>query len=258
VVILVQKSRRPRRWAGVALFAGVLVAALWAQRHEAAGNAPVSSDVAAQATGFEPLAAVHESAAPTFSSEPLMPNAPATAAVPEGMTSEQWLALQEKLKDHPQRDAEIARISEYMAFQSRLSRYRDLRTQTGAAPQAAARGLAGGLLESLPTHVARGELSAGEAALAQAALIDTLLPDAAAREQRRAQERQRLADALPVPADLRASADANARFLREQAALVAAWQALPAAQRDPQQLEASIAALRQSIFDRPHHGGQQP
>jgi len=255
VVILVEKSRRPRRWAGVALFAAVLMGVLWAEHRETVGSdAPLAAaDAAWPDTRFEPPGAVQSTAAPSFAKEPLI--AHSGGGVPEGMTAEQWRALQDSLKDHPQRDAEIARVAEYMAFQSRMERYRSLRAQADAGAQAAARELAAGLLDSVPTHVARGEMTAGEAALAQGALIDTLLPDAAARQLRSEQERKRLADALPAPPDQRATDERNARFLREQAALVAAWQAQPAAQRDPRQLEASIAALRQAIFDRQHNGG---
>ena len=262
MVILVQKSHRPRRWAGVALFAAVIGVVLWLEHRElntsdlgvAAGSLPHAG------VSFEPPAPLHlASLEPSFAAEPMVANPPGAigmAGPPEGMTAQQWLALRESLKDHPQRDAEIARVSEYMAFQSRFEHYRALRAQ-GASGEAAARELASGLLDALPAHAARGELSAGEAALMQQALIDTLLPEAS-RAARRGLERKRLADALPVRDDLQASDERNARFQREQAALVARWQALPAAQRDTQALEASIAALRQSIFDKQRTQGQQP
>jgi len=255
VVILVEKSRRPRRWAGVALFAALLMAALWIEQRGDAPRRSAEADATAPGGSLAPTGAVLPATGLSFSSEPMVAHAPA-AVVPEGMTAAQWLVLQESLKDHPQREAEIARISEYMAFQSRLDRYRSLRAQTDSAAQASARELAGGLLDGLPTHAARGELSAAEALLVQGALIDTLLPDDAARALRRDQERKRLADALPAAPDEQATAERNARFLREQAALVAAWQAQPPARRDPHALEASIAALRQSIFDRQRNGGQ--
>jgi len=260
VVILVQKSRRPRRWAGVALLAGALGVVLWVEHREHAA-APVDGGSAAPThelhtdTTATTLFADH---GPAFSADPLVAHPPAAVGPPEGMTAEQWQALRDSLKDHPQRDAEIARIADYMAFRARAERYRTLREQKDSSTQAEARQLATGLLDTLPAHVTRGELSAGEARLMQQALLETLLPDGAQRETRDAVERQRLANALPAAPDLAGSKERNARFLHEQSALVAAWQAKPAAQRDPQQLEASIAALRQSIFDPQRTGGQQP
>jgi uncharacterized protein involved in exopolysaccharide biosynthesis len=50
----------------------------------------------------------------------------------------------------------------------------------------------------------------------------------------------------------------EAEFARRQAALVAAWQALPPAQRDAQRLEAELEALRQSVFTTPPAGGNNP
>jgi hypothetical protein len=45
--------------------------------------------------------------------------------------------------------------------------------------------------------------------------------------------------------------DRESEFLRRQAATVAAWQARPAAQRDPRALERELAVLRQTSFDNP-------
>ena len=39
-VILVQRSRRPRRWAGVAMFAALLVGALWMEHRQVAPAPP--------------------------------------------------------------------------------------------------------------------------------------------------------------------------------------------------------------------------
>ena len=37
MIILVERSSRPRRWAGVALFAGTLTLLWWLQRHDSVG-----------------------------------------------------------------------------------------------------------------------------------------------------------------------------------------------------------------------------
>lgn len=248
MVILVQKSQRPRRWAGVASFA-VLLLTLWWIEHRGVTHPPDVPAAHDAASGVPSVLAPAEPASglaamgPSFASAPIVMPPP-----PEGLDAAQWQSLRESLKDHPQRDAEIARVAEYMAFRSRVDRWRAARAQP--AERDAARQLAHGLLDGLPVHVGRRELSAGEAMLLQDALLETLLPEAGARDARRLAERQRLKDAAPPAPDTRALAERDERFQREQSALVAAWQAQPAAQRDPKQLEASIAALRRSIYDR--------
>ncbi|CAN5499652.1 hypothetical protein BH11PSE9_BH11PSE9_38810 [soil metagenome] len=165
------------------------------------------------------------------------------AATPTGMTAEQWTALQDALRDHPQREAELVRISAYMVFQARQTRYREL-LSSGPAAQDEARAIATALLQELPAHVARGEVSGGEAVLLQQSLFDTLGSDAAARVQ----QRLALRDAIPVPQDVQAQVALDARYKREEAALVCDWGARPAAQRDPTALAEALDTLRQNIF----------
>lgn len=260
MAILVQRSRRPRRWAGVALFALLLLAAWW-QRNESAVEWPVADagildDPTRAPEAFASAAPAHNPVVPTApESDPTLTHPPAAIVAPEGMTTDEWHALHDALKDHPQRDAEIARVAEYMAYRARLERYRVLQTQ-GAVGQGMARELAPALLDGLPARVARGEVTAAEALRLQDSLLATLWPDGTARDMRRAIERQRLRDAAPPLPDMRAQAERDARFQREQAAIVAAWQALPAQDRDRRRLEADIDALRRSIYDTPDTGGK--
>jgi len=258
VAVLIQRSQRPRRWAGVALFAGFLLA-LWYWEHRQGllyEHFPQPS-ASADEPMLDPPGVLDLSAQPPpVLQDPTLTYPPPAAVPPEGMSSEQWLALHESLKDHPERDAEIARVSDYMAYRARLERYRTLRAQ-GPAGEAQARELAESLLAALPARLARSEASAAEAMALQESLLETLYPDPTLRQQRRDVERRRLQQALPVPPDLRSQAERDNRFQREQAALVAAWRALPAEQRDTNQLEASIEALRLSIYDNAPQGGQR-
>ena len=248
MVVLVQRSRRPRRWAGVAVFAGLLML-LWYWEHRQGllyEHAPQSSWPFDEPL-LEPPAVIDLSAqAPPALQDPTLPHPPASVA-PEGMTAEQWLTLNESLKDHPDREAEIARVSDHMGYRAQLERYRALLAQ-GPASEVQARELAATLLDALPARVARSEASAVEALALQERLLHTLYPDESTRQERREVERRRLQDAQPVPPDLREQAERDARYQREQSAVVAAWRALPAEQRDPKQLEAAIQALRLSIY----------
>ncbi len=245
-----------RRRIGVAVT--IVVAALlaiggwWAGSTPAAPSAPEAhSQAAAMARPInsEPLMSAGPPAAGTVSAPTTThPGAkargkPAAATPPTGMNADQWTALQDALRDHPQREAELARISAYMAFQSLQTRYRELLAQ-GPTGQDEARAIAAALLQELPAHVARGEVAGGEAVLLQQSLFDTLGSDAAARVQ----QRLALRDAIPVPQDVQAQVALDARYKREEAALVRDWGARPAAQRDPATLAEALDALRQNIF----------
>ncbi len=247
------------------LLAGLIAIVYWAQRQPepkpAAAVDTATADSSADPTrSFE--SAIRTPPADALTAMPPAPpsggtvlpppdaaSAP-TAAVPRGMTADQWQALRERLQDDPNRDAEIARITEYMAYSADLQRYRALRA---AGPAAAvsdeARRLARSLADGLPQRVAHGEIAAGEAMLLQESLLDTLQPDMVSRATERAAMRSRLQAAAPVPADAAAQAERQSHYRQQEATIVAAWQAQAPQQRDPGQLEASLDALRQSVFD---------
>jgi len=183
---------------------------------------------------------------------PPAPAGPASASTgtppPYGLTQAQWLQLQQALADHPQRDAEIARIGAYMEYMNTAERFRQLRRQAaGAAPGAELQALARTLEAGLQEHLDRGEMTAGEALLLRSATLEVLEPDSARRQQALAMWQQGMAavQAARTP-DPRETA-----FAQQQAALVAKWSALPPAQRDPRALETQLEALRQSIFTPP-------
>lgn len=248
-----------RRRIGVAVT--VIVAALLAAGGWWAGSTPAASstsDVRAQADatavapppGAEPLMSAGPPAAGMAAAPAATPASAkargkpgAASAPPAGMNAEQWAALQDALRDHPQREAELARISAYMAFQALQSRYREL-LASGPAGRDEARAIAASLLQELPAHVARGEVAGGEAVLLQQSLFDTLGSDASARVQ----QRLALRDAIPVPQDVQAQVELDARYKREEAALVKDWGERPAAQRNPVALAEALETLRQNIF----------
>lgn len=172
------------------------------------------------------------------------PQAP-DAPPPPGLSAEQWQALQASLAGHPQREAELARITALMGFRHDVARLRALRRDGHATPEALA--LAQRVQAGLPARLAAREISAADAQALQAAALDVLQPDAGRRAEQLAQWRAALAAAQPAEApDARELA-----FQRGQVALLAAWQAEPAAQRDPAQLQGRIEALRQSLFEAP-------
>jgi hypothetical protein len=182
------------------------------------------------------------------------PGDAADTDIPAGLTPEQYRELRATLADHPQRGVEIARVAAYLQFTAQWQAFLQRRA-TGAIDDDL-RALARTLDDGLGERLAQREMTAGEAAFVKAALLDVLQPDAAARDAAlkawRA-EADAAARAAAPPPDAR-----EAEFARRQAALVAAWQALPPAQRDAQRLEAELEALRQSVFTTPPAGGNNP
>jgi hypothetical protein len=169
----------------------------------------------------------------------------AAAPPPYGLSMEQWRQLQAALADHPQRDAEMARIGSYLAYMQKVRRLRELRPPGGGAPSEELLALARAVETELPQHLARGEITAGEAMQLRVATLEVLQPDAAARQVALAAWKQSLAQ---VAAQNRQPDPREALFQQRQAALVAAWSAQPPQQRDPRVLEERLEALRQEVF----------
>lgn len=168
---------------------------------------------------------------------------PATAATPawaSGLTAQQRQQLQDALRDHPDREAELQRVSHYMAYMQTMEQFRQRQAQ--GAPKAELQALARQLDAGLEQRLQQREMSAAEAHLLKARLLDTLLPDDTQRAAALAQWREQHAP-RPAPPDAR-----EARYRAQESALVAAWQAQPPAQRDLKQLQAQLETLRQSVF----------
>jgi hypothetical protein len=223
----------------------------------------VPAGVAAPGTaGGEParVAGTPPAGATPGAARPSLPATPAEPAVPEGLSAEQWRELRQSLAEHPEREAEIARIVAYLQFSARWQRYVQLRT--GGAPAAELQALARPLDAGLDAHLLRRELGGGEALVMKTALLETLEPDAAARAaalqawRTRIEAAQRGAAAAAAAA--RARDDAQGReFQRRQAELVAAWRALPPSARDAARLEADLDALRRSVFTLANEGDRR-
>jgi hypothetical protein len=244
-------DKRPQRLA-LAAGAAVLVvaaAAWWFNRPAsgAASDGAAAGSAAAQAasgTAF-PWARAGASGA----ARPPLAALDQTAADgrPSFITAEEWSALQETLKDHPQREQEMNRIVTYLRFQKEFESWQALRESSDTAQRQA---LAQRLLDQVPSRVAKREVTAGEAVMLQAALLEDLVADPAQREQRLAQERQRLEQA-PTSEEAQAMAREERQlrdFEQRQASIVAQWQAMPAEQRDQKWLDAQLEAARRAAF----------
>lgn len=181
-------------------------------------------------TGLPPAAGV-----PPPQGAGRVPNRPpglAAGTPPPGVTAAQWAALVAEHGLRPEGAAEVARLRAYLTWADAVARWR-------AAPGDAA--LARAVYDDLPARLAQREVSAPEARVLAAALLQTLEPDPA----RQATALQTLAQALPPSA---APDPRQQAFLRDQAAVVAAWRAAPPNSRDATALQAQIEALRTRHF----------
>lgn len=161
--------------------------------------------------------------------------APDPAAPPPGLNAAQWQSLRSELAGRPD---ELQRVVDYLSFSDRLRHFRD-------DPAADRKALAAEIDRSIDERLRQRELSAGEARLIKIAVLQELLPDDAQRAA--ALQAWETAQRAAEKPDL-ALAAREAAFQRRQAEIVAAWQARPAGQRDPQALERELDALRQSSF----------
>jgi hypothetical protein len=243
-------TRRKLVWSVVVGAAVLALAVAYAGRSSTASvPAPAPSapppavTFAARATAPS-RAAVRASASPSAAA-PAMTTASAAPPVPPGVTPAQWQALRAEMAGRPDGAAELQRLSDYFAYQDTLQRFRALRTSQPDAP--ALQPLALQLQQGLPDRLRRNELSVDEAQLVELAALQVLQPDDAARQQALQQWRA----SLPAQSVAPAVAARDAQFQHDQAALVAAWQALPAARRDPALLKQQLQALRERSYPAP-------
>jgi hypothetical protein len=71
VAILVQKSRRPRRWAGVATFAALVLLVWWTEHDAGRPMESLPPDPAAEAAPSSAAPVLLGGLGPSFSTEPL-------------------------------------------------------------------------------------------------------------------------------------------------------------------------------------------
>jgi hypothetical protein len=227
---------------GVAVAAGVLLAG-WS------GPQPVGLGAAPQRA----VEAAHRGA-PAAVLTPPVPSASNTSATvhgqasneaplavpvpPPGLTTAQWLRLQRELADQP---AELQRVVDHLVFADVVRQFRE-QASGPAAAVGQARALALAIDQGLDSRLAQREMSLGEAHQLKAAVLNALHGEGKDSQAALA----RWLAAQPTPQHPGAARELA--FQRQQAALVAAWSAQPAAQRDRQALEAQLEALRRSSF----------
>lgn len=237
-------ARARRRWRLAAVTAALAAAGAWFASASWRGDVPAAPVAAAPLPAANPaarLAAVPPT--PRLAAPPAAP-AHAAAAPPPGVSADEWARIEAELAMQPDGAAELRRLAAYLAWSHAARRWRDPALPAGERGALAAQVEAG-----LDERLRRREVSAAEARLIKAALLESRIAD----DETRAAALARWQAAQPGGAFAAAQADARqAGFAREQAALVTAWSARPAAQRDPAALEAELEALRRARFASPN------
>lgn len=132
---------------------------------------------------------------------------------------------------------------EFLGFKHRIQ-------QWSVSDMPAKATLASQLLNELPTHLARQEMTAGEAKQLTMQLLADQNRDAGLQEQAvNAQlEKMHIDQAALTPTALQQQA-AQVAYKQQEDLLVAQWQALPEAQRSQQQLQDQLQAVRHATYD---------
>ncbi|MFZ2991155.1 hypothetical protein [Ideonella sp.] len=228
-------ASRRLRWLSVGLGLGLCAAAsLWFW-HAPDDPHPIRAEQSLDGDGkaMLNLAAPQDQAAPADSESLNRPLA---------MSPDEWQALQAALADHPDKDAELRRIVSLLQAQAQARRFSTL--QQAGANTAELQQLARVIDAQLPGQLARSEISAGEARLTKARLLEVLEPDPA----QRAQALRDWLSAMSLRMPAAAPDPRDARYLASQAQISAAWRALPESRRDPAALARELDALRLSTY----------
>jgi len=165
---------------------------------------------------------------------------------PDFLSEEEWRLLQEGLADEPNREAELQRIVAYLGFKHKVDRWMALKDQ----PQAAERTAVGQeVLDALPAHYARQEVTAAEASLLQAAIYTDLVPDASQRQPllQAAQARLQAAQAQDEALQSRLQQDGQRAqaWKRREAEITRRFSA---GELNQEQFEKELDAARQAVF----------
>lgn len=169
---------------------------------------------------------------------------------PADFTDDEWSALKEAMSRTDNPEQELERVVAYLRFQRGFEQWQSLQSSPDVA---ARRQLAEQLFERVPERLRQGELSMGEAVLLQAALLNDLESDEAARQQRLKAAQKALTEAAPRPDSDEQAREAAllAEYKRREAAILADYQSRPEAQRDHARLEGALESARRAVY-----GGQ--
>lgn len=169
------------------------------------------------------------------------------------MSAVDQAAISQAMSKQPDGQKQLQRVTTFLKFQRDFERWQGMQDAADPAPRHA---LAKHLMDILPDRVSQAEVTLPEATLICAMLLNDLEPDEAARNTKNEACKQRLESVSPrtdTEQGMR-TAQCQTEYRRREAALVSEFQARPASQRDPQQLEAELDKAKRAVYDSPTCG----
>jgi len=160
---------------------------------------------------------------------------------PSDFMPEEWTALKDAMAQTPNPRAEMERVVKYLRFQKAFEQWQSLQDAPDVVMR---RKLAEKLLAQVPERLAQAEVTYGEAVLIQSALLADIEPNEGLRQQRIEQAQAKLSASVPAAAP----DPLVPEYKRREAAIVAAYQALPESRRDPAQLTKDLDAARIAVY----------
>jgi len=184
--------------------------------------------------------------------------APATGSAPlagdaGGLTAAQRETLRLAYAGHPAAMQELPRAEDRVVFRNRWNRFLALAGTAGADGERERITLARQLDADLDRRVERKEITYGEAVNIKAAVLAVLDPAPDRRQQALAAWRKHVPLQLVGGEAGRAwtPQERTEEFERRKADAVAEWEAMPAEERDPEELRQYIQHLREAILEPP-------
>lgn len=169
---------------------------------------------------------------------------------PPDVPTAEWQKIVAQMQTTRSGAADLVRVGEYLTFQHRVEKWRQLKiTQSQSDTRAQ---LTQYLLEAIPVHLERGEMTQWEAQSMAQTLLQEKYTDAIALKKAEADEIAKLQAAAPkpLPAKLAAENTAMADYKVKEAAIVAQWQSLPADQQKQAWLEKHLDEARKETLGR--------
>jgi hypothetical protein len=166
---------------------------------------------------------------------------------PADFSPEDWAALKDALSKTPNPRAELERIVKYLRFQKGFEQWQALQDGPDVVTR---RKLAERLLEQVPERMTQGEMTYGEAQMLESALLADIEPNEELRKQRLDRAQNQLRGSVPKADAEQQVRDASllAEYKRREAAIMAAFQALPEDKRDQLQLGKDLDAARMAVY----------
>jgi len=195
--------------------------------------------------------AVAEAPAPILTPTPAppvptsQPPMQADADNPADVPPEEWARLKKTLGATAEGRQQLQQAGQYLSFKHRAENWEALQAQ--GVHSAEKTRLAQQLLDDLPQHVGRGEVTGFEARALEAQLLEDTEPGANQRQQAMVAETARITAAEPQT-DPQAAVK-MAAYKQQEASITAQWLAMAPSARDPKWLESQLDAARRQAFD---------